>query len=442
MILTHGANSIKRGPKGFMYLTYFNDVDSLNRIDTPVLGNPTEYVPSLHDASTHTLDTQSIKTFNYSGLFETSSQAFSFGHLTDVNDDAVTLEMLYLRKEGYGDAGFISDNNAASNSNDGVGIGYTDEGNIIWCNKDYSYTLYNGCYYIDVGQRKRFALPITLNGSIHHFAFVYSFVDNTISVYVDGVRYATFTKSGALSRNIWSIISSTKNIVITQLCVRKGDCSIEGGASYPVPTTPYYEIPLETVEIGGRKYPTVKIGNQLWMAENLDYKFDVNGSQIPIGQSGTPSTPAAWYYNNNETDYGIDGTYKCGLLYNWYAAKYLDDNKDTLLPNGWHVPTDDEWTALANAVGGTSTAGTKLKASGVSWATSWGGTDDYGFGVLPAGIYYNGSFYDIGSRAHFWTVTESGSEAYYRFFNTDATTLSYTTYKYCGLSVRLVKDAT
>jgi uncharacterized protein (TIGR02145 family) len=181
------------------------------------------------------------------------------------------------------------------------------------------------------------------------------------------------------------------------------------------------------------------------MAENLDYKFEVNGSQIPIGQSGTPSTPAAWYYDNNETDYGIDGTYKCGLLYNWYAAKYLDDNKDTLLPNGWHVPTASEWNALATAVGGASTAGTKLKAlngsAGNDWPTGWNGTDDYGFAVLPAGSY-NGSFRSVGSSSHLWTTAESGSYAYTQGFDTGATMNQFTKYEYFGSSVRLVKDAT
>lgn len=190
-----------------------------------------------------------------------------------------------------------------------------------------------------------------------------------------------------------------------------------------------------SADIGGRTYRTVNIGGVTWLAENLDFKF----SGCNIGGSGTPSTPNAWYYNNDEATYGIDGTRKCGLLYNWYAVKLLNDNRATLCP-GWHVSTNDEWTALANAVGGTSTAGTKLKAANVSWATSWGGTDDYGFAVLPAGNY-DGSFYSVGSYAYFWTITESGSSAYYRYFDTGATVGQSTDSKYYGHSVRLVKDS-
>ena len=190
-----------------------------------------------------------------------------------------------------------------------------------------------------------------------------------------------------------------------------------------------------TTTIGGRVYRTVTIGGVTWLAENLDYKF----SGCRIGGDGTPTTPNAWYYNNDEATYGIDGTRKCGLLYNWYACKLLNDNRATLIP-GWHVPTNDECTALANAVGGTSRAGTKLKAANVSWATSWGGTDDYGFGFLPAGGYY-GSFANVGSCANFWAITESGSNAYYRGFETDAPMYQGTYYKYVGHSVRLVKDS-
>ena len=190
-----------------------------------------------------------------------------------------------------------------------------------------------------------------------------------------------------------------------------------------------------SADIGGRTYRTVNIGGVEWLAENLDFKF----SGCNIGGSGIPSTPNAWYYDNDEATYGIDGVRKCGLLYNWYAVKLLNDNRSALIP-GWHVPTNDEWTALANAVGGTSTAGTKLKAANVSWATSWGGTDDYGFGVLPAGGY-RGTFYNVGSNAGFWTITESSGKAYFRRFGKGATMDQSTDYKHYGNSVRLVKDS-
>lgn len=190
-----------------------------------------------------------------------------------------------------------------------------------------------------------------------------------------------------------------------------------------------------TVEIGGREYRTVKIGSQIWMAENLDYKW----TGLDTGSTGNPSTPTAWYYNNDETTYGWNG-YKCGLLYNWYAASYLESNKATLLPAGWHVPTDTELDALATAVGGASAAGTKLKASNVIWATSWGGTDDYGFAVLPAG-YHNSRFYNITSSTELWSKSESGaSTAYSRGFDTGTQMKWGNNFKVVALSIRLVKS--
>ena len=195
----------------------------------------------------------------------------------------------------------------------------------------------------------------------------------------------------------------------------------------------------QVVVIGGRSYPYVQIGNQLWLAENLDYKFEVDGSQIPIGVSGTSSTPSAWYYNNDEKTYGVNGN-KYGLLYNWYAAKYLEDNKFTLLPEGWHVPTTEEWNTLMYAVGGKSIAGTKLKS--ITGWKSGNGDDSYGFNAFPSGTY-GGSFYYLGSSAYFWTSVEiSSSSVYVRCLESTGTSLhSYSFSKTYGGSIRLVKDS-
>jgi len=197
------------------------------------------------------------------------------------------------------------------------------------------------------------------------------------------------------------------------------------------------------VTIGGRQYKTVTIGNQEWLAENLDYKFSYNGSTLPIGSSGNPITPAAWYYDNNETSYGIDGTYKCGLLYNWYAAKYLEDNKATLLPNGWHVPTSNDWNTLLTEVGDISTAGTKLKALNNSvngsWPTGWNGTDDYGFNGIPSGDRYDSIYYDINSSCTYWTSTEYDANMMNLVALKYAEVLLLHDNKYHGFSLRLVR---
>lgn len=186
--------------------------------------------------------------------------------------------------------------------------------------------------------------------------------------------------------------------------------------------------------IGGRVYNTVVIGGKTWMAENLDFTF----SGLAVGQGGTSTAePRANYYNNNKSQYGETGN-KYGLLYNWTAVKYLNDNRAALIP-GWHVATNDEWDALATAVGGSGVAGTKLKST-TGWS-SGNGNGSYGFNAYPAG-YYDGSFGNVGSNASFWTSTESSSAgAYFRYFSTGASLDSRLNNKYFGLSVRLVKDS-
>lgn len=194
-----------------------------------------------------------------------------------------------------------------------------------------------------------------------------------------------------------------------------------------------------TSEIGGRVYNTVIIGGVEWLAENLDYKF----TGCAIGQSGTStSEPRANYYNNDESTYGINGN-KYGLLYNWTAVKYLEDNKSTLIP-GWHVPTLTEYQSLATAVGTMSDAGTKLKSS-TGWAAR-NGDGSYAFNVLPTGMYQGSSFSGIGTMGNLWTITaKDANNAQYVGFasNSDSVGTEYYQYMYKtnSFSLRLVRDS-
>jgi uncharacterized protein (TIGR02145 family) len=188
-----------------------------------------------------------------------------------------------------------------------------------------------------------------------------------------------------------------------------------------------------TADIGGRSYRTVSINGVIWTAENLDFK----ASGINIGSSGSPTTPAAWYYKNDETTYGVNGN-KYGLLYNGHAVEYLNNNRDVFMP-GWHVPTRIEFNALLNAVGGSSVAGNKLKST-TGWS-SGNGTDDFGFSVVPAGWRANESFSSLGSLGRIWTATKDSNNLFYSSFDTsnsvDISIVNPTNYAF---SVRLVKD--
>ena len=109
-------------------------------------------------------------------------------------------------------------------------------------------------------------------------------------------------------------------------------------------------------DIDGNEYETVEIGEQVWMAENLKVTHYNDGTEIPTGYSDDDwaglSTGAYAVYDDNESN---ADTY--GYLYNWYA---VDDDRE-VCPASWHVPTDGEYTALSDYLGGTSVAGGKLK---------------------------------------------------------------------------------
>jgi uncharacterized protein (TIGR02145 family) len=158
-------------------------------------------------------------------------------------------------------------------------------------------------------------------------------------------------------------------------------------------------------------YKIVLIGNQVWMAENLNYK--ATGSRCYGDNSGGDSQNRC-------------GTY--GRLYNWATAMALPSSCNSsscssqiksphrgICPSGWHIPSDAEWDVLV-AFAGSSTAGTKLKANSDLWNSNGKGTDDFGFSALPGGYgYSSGSFYDVGDYGYWWSATEyNASGAYYR----------------------------
>lgn len=196
------------------------------------------------------------------------------------------------------------------------------------------------------------------------------------------------------------------------------------------------ETPGNTVVIGGRTYPTVQIGSQVWLAENLDLK----AQGIDINPAGVPATPAAWYYGRDEATYGENGN-KYGLLYNWYAAKLLDDNKATLFP-GWHVPTLADFTTLTQSCGGGSVAGGKLKST-TGWKNDGNGTDEFGFAAYPAGYYDSNwvKFDRVGADAYLMNIDLNDS-GYCRIIQWSASNLwNGGTPSTFGISLRLVKDS-
>jgi len=183
----------------------------------------------------------------------------------------------------------------------------------------------------------------------------------------------------------------------------------------------------------GNVYNWVKIGNQIWMAENLRYLPRVVGP-------GTSSETTPYYYV-----YGYDGTsvaaakaranYKTyGVLYNWKAAC-------NSCPDGWHLPSDAEWAELVQFVSTTGNSGLVLRSTS-GWYGNSNGTDDYVFTALLGGYRSSGSFYDIGEDCYWWSATERdeaivlcpGIVSHFSYVD------GYLKYKYYGLSVRCVRD--
>jgi len=166
---------------------------------------------------------------------------------------------------------------------------------------------------------------------------------------------------------------------------------------------------------------TVKIGNQVWMKENLN--CDVNGSKC---------------YENNESNCV---TY--GRLYDWETAKKV-------CPSGWHLPSNAEWDALMTAVGDSLVAGRKLKATS-SWSycgpvgsgSSYVCEDAFGFSALPGGFgLSDGSFGSVGSYGIWWSASEDSSDiAYTRNMNyNDEYAYWFYNDKDCLFSVRCLQD--
>jgi len=152
-------------------------------------------------------------------------------------------------------------------------------------------------------------------------------------------------------------------------------------------------------------YPTVTIGSQIWMQKNLNVCKYRNGDDIPQVQDPTQwanLTTGAWCYVQNNT---ANGTVY-GKMYNWYA---VNDTRG-LAPEGWHIPSNSEWTTLTGYLGGTSVAGGKMKTQEYWSSPNTGATNSSGFTTLPGGIRENdGSFTTIGYNAVFWSSTEYGS---------------------------------
>lgn len=204
----------------------------------------------------------------------------------------------------------------------------------------------------------------------------------------------------------------------------------------------FNQIEAQTIkDADGNSYNVVKIGTQVWMAENLKATKLNDGTAITLVADNNAwkasATPAYCWYGNDATV----NKNKFGALYNWYT---VSTNK--LCPKGWHVPSDAEWTTLTTFLGGESIAGGKLREKGfVHWEKpNEGATNESGFTALPAGYRNNnGGFANVGFFGFWWSATEyaAAPASWARSAGGgDATILKLFNLKKNGYSVRCVKD--
>lgn len=199
--------------------------------------------------------------------------------------------------------------------------------------------------------------------------------------------------------------------------------------------------PSMCIDYDGNAYPTFTIGTQTWMAENLRTTHYRNGEAIPNVTNNTAwadlTTGAYSWYNNDQPTNA-----KYGILYNWYT---VNDSRG-LCPQGWHVPTNAEWTvALTTWLGTTTVAGGKMKSVSSLWnSPNTDATNTSGFSGLPGGNRGStGSFNFVGSYGYWWSSTESSSsDPWCRRLDYDngSVYVSYLYNKRFGFSVRCLRD--
>lgn len=227
-------------------------------------------------------------------------------------------------------------------------------------------------------------------GDVGYTATFWSSVES-----LDDKRKATAIRLSS-SKNSVRVFDLIKKEGVSVRCVADG--RVDGVQKVDVVKKIYGD----SVDYAGHKYPTVKIKDQTWFAENL--VIDVESSECPDG-----------------------GDCSRGRIYQWHSAMNVDERFDRafattiikephqgICPSGWHIPSKNEWDELtSNVIGGNGMAGVYLKSS--SWNTSVKSVtnvDLYGFNFLPVNIITSGYGYN---KAYAWSITEKdGDQAYIR----------------------------
>ena len=188
----------------------------------------------------------------------------------------------------------------------------------------------------------------------------------------------------------------------------------------------------------GYWYNTTSIGGQCWFSENVRYL-----PQVSPSSAGRDVDPHAYvsYYEGTDVDAAQNTLeyHQFGALYNFSAVEQWN-----LCPEGWHVPTDLEWTEMTNSLGSWEWAGNLMKATNGELTNGefWNGTNLSGFSGLPGGNCYSGNGAFFGNNGYWWSSSTVGSSAWVRKLD-DAFDFvgRYDLIQRDGFSVRCVRDA-
>ena len=217
----------------------------------------------------------------------------------------------------------------------------------------------------------------------------------------------------------------------------------------------------KVTDYDGNTYKTVKIGDQVWMAENLRTTHYADGTSIALGSS-TSTTTAYRYYPNND-QFNVS-TY--GYLYNWKAVTRDSTGAKIqgICPDGWHVPSYREWKKLIDYVGSRSEYVcdgdtntnhiAKALAATVGWNSSTNkcavgnnpsANNATGFSAFPAGFYcgsHNDNYTAFGYYAYFWSGTRflPGGINYVLDYNSANIDVQFSSDYIYGFSVRCIHD--
>ncbi len=183
---------------------------------------------------------------------------------------------------------------------------------------------------------------------------------------------------------------------------------------------------------------TVRVGHQLWAVRNLDVTHYRNGDAIEQAQTFSKwksMKTGAWCYYLYNAANGLE----YGKLYNWYAV----NDPRGLAPEGWQIPSAEDWVLLTEQLGGKTVAGDKLKEKGRNhWAKESGGekVNESGFTALANGFRSEfGNFYSQRNVATFWT-SDKQSKKRAKFFLIDykGDIKIKTTHKKSGYGIRVI----